>query len=112
MSTLRAEIGARHGEGHVRLGLVLAVVLDNHVDVDAGIGERAEDAGDRAGLVRHAGHDDLRLVLVDSDTGDELTFHVASFYLFFADNHRAGFVVIAGFVEGAEHLHPHLFLHR
>jgi hypothetical protein len=37
-----------HGEGHVGLALVLGDVLDDHVDVDVGGGQRAEDRGHRA----------------------------------------------------------------
>ena len=37
------EIGGRHGEGDVGGAAVLGDVLDDHVDVDGGVGERAED---------------------------------------------------------------------
>jgi hypothetical protein len=36
------ELAAVHGEGEVG-GAVVADVLDDHVDVDVGVGDRAED---------------------------------------------------------------------
>jgi hypothetical protein len=113
---LRAQqIGAGHGEGHVGLALVAANVLDDHVDVDVRCRERAEDRGDRAGPVGHAGQDHFGFVLVGGDAGDELAFHIQSFEFFVADDHRAGDVIGGGRIvadEAGEHLHPHALFHR
>src|SRR3546814_10555791 len=66
------QVSGGNGEGHVGLALVAADVLDDHIDVDPGGGERAKDVGDRAGLVGDAGDDDLRFILVVRDAGDQL----------------------------------------
>ena len=43
-----AQVRARDRERHVRLGaLVIGLVLDDHVDVDVGVGEGREDAAGR-----------------------------------------------------------------
>ena len=54
---------------------VLRDVLDDHVDVDVGLGERPEDRRGDARLVLHAAERDLGLVLGIGDAGDELLFH-------------------------------------
>ena len=109
------EIGARDGKGNVCLAFVLGDVLDDHVDVDAGGGQRPEDMRDRAGLVGHPGQGDLGLVLVVRDAGDQLAFHIVSFHFCVADDHRSGNAVGGRGVvvdERGQHLHPHAFLHR
>ena len=50
------------------------LVLDDHVDVDVGVGERAEDAPGDAGLVAEAGQGHARLVGV-GDCCDHRLLH-------------------------------------
>src|SRR4051794_38250303 len=69
------ELGLGHREGDVGVGTVLRDVLHDHVDVDAGLGERHEDRGGDAGLVGHVPQRDLGLVLRIGDAGDDLLFH-------------------------------------
>src|SRR5581483_5619850 len=57
-------VGGRHGEGQIGGGAVGGDVLHDHVDVDAGVGERPENGGGNAGLV-----------LGEGDAGDDLLFH-------------------------------------
>ncbi len=68
-------VGGRHREGEVGGGAVGRDVLHDHVDVDVGVGQRAEDGGGDAGLVLHAADRNLRLVLGEGDAGDDLLFH-------------------------------------
>ena len=66
------QVGARDGEGHVGRGaLGLRLVLDDHVDVDVGVGERREDPPGDARAVRDAEQRDARLVGRVGDGGDE-----------------------------------------
>ena len=117
---LRAgEVGLRHGEGHVGLALVAAHVLDDHVDIDAGRGERFEDMRHRAGLVGDAGEDHLGFVLVMRDAGHVLAFHVALLHQFIhfvlRHDHRAGVFVRGDRIladEAGEDLHAHALFHR
>jgi hypothetical protein len=53
------EVGLRAGEGHIRLALVLGDVLDDHVHVDVGFGQRRKDRGNRAGAIRDPRESDL-----------------------------------------------------
>ncbi len=105
------QIGLGHGEGDVRLALFAADVLDDHVDVDRRIGQRLEDGGDGARLVGHAGQDDLRLILVIGDAGDELAFHVMFLDFGVADDHRSGGRRLPGFDEAGKDLNAHAHLH-
>ena len=71
-----APVLARDGERHV--GAAAAgerLVLDDHVDVDVGVGERAEDAPGDARLVGDAEQRDPRLGGRVGDGGDERVFH-------------------------------------
>ena len=54
---------------------VLGNVLDDHVDVDVGGGERPEDRRGDARLVGNAPERNLRLVLGIGDARDDLLFH-------------------------------------
>jgi hypothetical protein len=70
------EVAAIDGEGEVG-GAVVADVLDDHVDVDVGVGDRAENlVGDARGI-GHAEHGQLGFVAVESDAGDDRLFHVS-----------------------------------
>ena len=69
-------VGARQREGDVgEVGRGGRDVLDDHVEVDLGLGERVEDAGGLADLVGYADHGDLRLAPVVRDAGDDGCFH-------------------------------------
>ena len=49
--------------------------MDDHVDIDAGIGQRPEDGGSHAGLVGHLVQGDLGFVAAIGDAGDRFLFH-------------------------------------
>jgi hypothetical protein len=57
------EIGFGQREGEIGGPTILRDVLHDHVDVDVGLGQRAEDRGGDAGLVLDMADRDLRLVL-------------------------------------------------
>src|SRR5437899_2308954 len=69
------EIGLRHREGEVGRAAALGDVLDDHVDIDAGIGERPEDRRRHAGPVGHPRQGDLGLVAIVGDAADHFLFH-------------------------------------
>ncbi|AKZ57048.1 putative Integrase [Streptomyces ambofaciens ATCC 23877] len=72
-----AALGLRQGEGDVRqAGGGRGHVLHDHVDVDLGVCDRAEDRGRLARLVRHTDDRDLGLRGVVRDTGDEGLLHL------------------------------------
>ena len=113
------EIGLGHGEGDIGLALVATDVLDDHVDIDARLGERVEDMRHRAGPIGHAGEDDLGLVLVVRDAGHVLAFHFALLHqcvhFLLGDDHRPGVIVGRGRIvldEAGEHLDADPLLHR
>ncbi len=63
-------------EGDVGLaGLDLGDVLQNHVDVDLGLGDGAEDLGGVTRRIGQADDGDLGLAAVVCDTGDQGFFH-------------------------------------
>ncbi len=96
-------IGGRHGEREIGGGAVAGDVLHDHVDVDVGLRQRAEDRGRDAGLVLHAADGDLRLVLGEGDAGDDLLFHD----LLLAADQRSGrrcmWIDVLGFLEARAH---------
>src|SRR3979411_2512373 len=61
-------VAARHGEGEVGFA-VHRLVLNDHVDFDVRIGDRAEYLVGDAGAIRHRHDGDFFLVAVDRDTG-------------------------------------------
>ena len=67
---------ARDGEGQVRRPGVGGCRVDDHVDLDPRLGDRADDGGHGAGLVGDAGQRDPRLVAVGGDAGDQVAFHL------------------------------------
>ena len=67
-------VGAGDGERHVG-GAVRAGVLDDHVHDDAGRGHGAEEPRRHPGLIGHAPHRELCLVLVGRDAGDRDVLH-------------------------------------
>src|ERR1700719_4204765 len=69
------EIGRRYRKGEVGGGAVRRYVLDDHVHVDVGVGQRAEDISRDARLVLDIADRNLRLVLGERDSGDDLLFH-------------------------------------
>ena len=96
------QLRARHGEGDIGLAFTLGDILDDHVDIDIGIGQRPEDAGHHAGLVGHAHQRDLGFTLVGHDAGDQFLFHL----VILVHHQRARRVG-----EARQHLHNHFFLH-
>ena len=54
-------------------------VLHDHVEVDAGVGERTEDPRGHARLVRDTDHGDLGVAHVVRDSGDDRLLHVVPF---------------------------------
>src|SRR2546430_744728 len=65
---------AMHGEGHVGHAVV-ADVLHDDVDVDAGVGDRPEDGVGDARPVGYIVHRDLRFVAVEGHATDDCLFH-------------------------------------
>ena len=96
-------VGGRHREGEVGGGAVGGDVLHDHVDVDAGLGQRAEDRGGDARLVRHVAHRNLRLVLGEGDAGDGLLFHDILLVANQRARRRAVRVDVLGLVEARAH---------
>src|SRR5665811_2373043 len=84
-------IGLWQCEGDVgQSGLHGRDVLDDHVDVDLGIGDSLEDLGRLAGVVRDADDGDLGFAAVVSYTGNDRGFHVVSFFFCrLSDDQRA-----------------------
>ena len=105
-----AQVGARHGERHVRDGaLGDGLVLDDHVDVHVRDGERGRDPAGDAGRVGHALDRDPGLLGRMRDGGDERLFHG----LLFSDHHGTRLIgearsavdpnpVVAGVLDGAQ----------
>ncbi len=104
-------IGGRYREGHVGRRLVARNGLDDHVDVDVGVGQRPEDRGGDAGTVLQVAQGDLRLVLREGDAGDDLLFH--DFVLVADEGAWAGIVgrIEAG-ADGGRHAVDHGELDR
>ena len=72
----------RQREGDVgQSGLHRGDVLDDHVDVDLGVGACLEDLGGLAGMVWHTHNRDLGLAAVVCDTGNDRGFHIVSFFI-------------------------------
>src|SRR5260370_1893557 len=67
-------IGGRHREGEVGGGAVLRNVLHDHVDVDIGLRQRAEDRGGDAPLVLDLADGNLAFVLGKGHAGDPPAF--------------------------------------
>ena len=86
-------------------------VLHDHVDVDAGFGERAEDRGGDARLVRHMADRNLRLVLGEGDAGDDLLLHDILLVANQRARRRAVRVDVLGLVEARAHENRHLVHH-
>ena len=64
VSVAVGQVGAVDGEGEVgELVVADGLVLDDHVDVDVGVGQRGEDPPGDAGLVADAGQRHARLVV-------------------------------------------------
>src|SRR5690606_20552911 len=72
------EVAAANSEGEVG-GAVMTDVLDDHVDVDVGVGDRPQDLVGDARLVGHAGDGELGFVAREGDAGDDGLFHVLVF---------------------------------
>ena len=70
------QVGAVDGEGEVgQLVAADRLVLDDHVDVDVGLGERGEDAAGDAGLVADAGQRHAGLLVGVGHGGYERLLH-------------------------------------
>ena len=87
----RSSVADREGDVGARPS-VARLVLDDHVDVAVGVGQRGEDRGRRAGPVGDADQRDPRLVGGVGDGGDERVFHG----LVFSEDKGTGAVVEAG----------------
>ena len=73
-SSARSSRGTREGD----VGdAVLGHVLHDHVDVDVGVGQRAEQPGGDAGLVGHAGDGDLGLATSSCTTPETMACSMA-----------------------------------
>src|SRR5690606_35649527 len=59
-----------YGEGEIG-GAVGGHVLDDDVDIDVGVGNRAQDLEGGAGAVGHAEYRDLGFVAVEGDAGND-----------------------------------------
>ena len=68
-----------HRAGDVGVTL-LADVLNDHVDVDVGVGQGREDVGGHARPVGHAAHRDLGLVGGVGHAADDRLFHGSIFF--------------------------------
>src|SRR3984957_1083498 len=68
-------VRGRNGEGEVGGGAVLRDVLHDHVDVDIGFRQWAEDRGGDARLVLDLADGNLGFVLGKGDPGDDVAFH-------------------------------------
>ena len=97
----------RHGEGDVGRRRVVGDDLDDHVDVDVGVGERHEDRRGDPGLVRDITQRDLRLVAREGDAGDNLLLHD---FLLVADKRAK--LRVRRIVERRAHVKPDLVHHR
>jgi hypothetical protein len=99
-------------EGHVGMGALVGGVvlfrdvLDDHVHVHPGIGQRAEDRGGDAGPVLDLQKGHLRLVAGIGDAGDYFRFHD---FILVADQ---GSRVLVDLLEGGNDAQPHLVAHR
>ena len=67
--------GGGHGEGDVGGGRIVGHDLDDHIDIDIGLGQRHENRCRHARLVGHAAQGDLGLVFGIGDARDDLLFH-------------------------------------
>ena len=78
-------VALRNGKRQVG-DAIASDVLNDHVDDDVGIGERAKHTSGRARFVRDVADDDLGLVLVHGHAADDDLLHVGDF--FFHDGSR------------------------
>src|SRR3990167_5368889 len=104
------EIVAVHREAEVGLA-VLAQVLDDHIDLDVGLGHRTQDLVRDAWLVGHAEHGDLGFVAVEGNAGNDGLFHL--FVFLKSDQGAGGGFFIQVDVPGREarkHTQGHLVL--
>src|SRR5712671_19449 len=69
------EIGSRHRKSQIGRSAVRRHVLNDHVHIDVGVGQRAENIGRDARFVRNIADRDLSLVLGKRDAGDDVLFH-------------------------------------
>src|ERR1041385_709683 len=108
----RADIfGSRHREGQVGGRAVLRDVLHDHVDIDVGVRQRTEDRRGNAGLVLDLADGNLRLVLGEGYSGDDVAFHD---FLLAADQRArrgAARIDILGLVETRPDEHRHVVYH-
>ena len=82
-------------------------VLNDHIDVDVGIGQRAKDIRYSARPVGHAGERHLGFVLVVGNARDQLAFHFVFSDVVVADDKRACDGIVCGSgKEQQSYLHP------
>ena len=104
-------VGRGHREGEVGGRAVRRDVLHDHVDVDAGVGQRPEDRGGDTGLVLHATDRDLRFVLRKGDAGDNLLFHDFTLVADKRSGRRLAWVDVFGLDEARAHEDAHIMHH-
>ena len=93
---------------------VLRHVLHDHVDIDIGVGERAEHGGGDAGLVRDLDQRDFGLVPRIGDAAYDVLFH--DLILMADQSTKFDTIILAasaevGSIEARAHQHPHPLLH-
>ena len=99
----RGQVGAVDGEGEVGQRVVAdRLVLDDHVDVDPGVGQRGEDPPGDTGLVADAGQRHPRLALGVGHCGYERLLHGLLLAFLFADDEGTGAVLEAAAAVDAD----------
>src|SRR5215831_13882119 len=106
------EIGSRNRKSQISRSAVRRYVLHDHVHIDVGVGQRAEDIGRDARLVGNIADRDLSLVLGKRDSGDDVLFH----QILLVANQSPGRVVLVWIdlirrIEARSHEYAHLADH-
>ncbi len=101
------KIAARHREGHVGAGAVLGHVLHDHIDIDVGVCERAEDGRGDTRPVRNADQRDLGFIAAVGDAADNFMFHD----IFLVNDQGSRQIAADGVIERREYLHRHPVVH-
>ena len=96
------EVGLGDGKGEVRGFVLFRDVLHDHVDVDAGLGQGAENGGGDAGAVGHPAQRNFGFVAGIGDATDDLLFH--DLILIYDQGSGGG-------AEARQDLYPHAVVH-
>src|SRR5215471_4191958 len=105
------EIRRRYGEGEVGGRAVGRNDLYDHIYVDVGLGERAEDGGRNSRPVGDAADRYLRLVLGEGDAGHDMLFHDLLLVADEGAGRDAVRVDVLGLVEARAHEDAHVMDH-